>query len=921
MILFCGTVLYADDYGTIQGRIVNSNSQPISGASIAVTKTEQDIDKTITSRESGLFQLAGLPAGQYTIYFRADGHKSLLQEKVFLDPSQTLTLKVLLPENGSDLSASCKQIRLDYTNSVFQTILDEAQIHESPSGHNVWFLMENQDHSATSNRIDVGGLWGSTPALFSARGGTSWTQTVYQLNGMDVTDPYITGSPLFYPDFFSLHYTQLINAGNPPESLSPGGIFNLMMREGSNEFHGGFSAFYIHDELQSNNITSALQQEGLMESHRFKQLMDGNFHLSGALIPNKLTFFTSLTASRVSRDIAQYQGDDEADVYSGLVNLKFLTSSGKIRFLWTGQKVSHPSFGAWRQVPFEATLDRNDLYNIFQLTWDANIKSNHLIKAGISYSQGDIRSDLQKDVTFPHGIEIFQNIPVNSSPMASRDKRDNLTFLLKGESLLSSPSQTRHKFQYGFQFQKTTSSSQKEIKDNIHLHFFRDNPLEVVFFNTPVRYKESALHMNLFVQDSVTFSNYFSFYLGFNLAYSQGMVPDSQNPESVLPGFERLQEHESRIGWLNISPRMGLIFPLSRSKTSAIKISAARYYYTLPLSYLTFGNPNAYGGLVYSWNDENFDSLYQEGEQGTLLRKEGPYFSQIDPELQRPYTDELTVSFQSTAESGWSFSFGGFIRRTKNLVETINTGLPFSAYDPIRIFDSGDDRISGTHDDQIYTVFNQKPHTFGQDYFFLTNAEAGSRKTQYYGLDLTLVKRFSDKFTFFLALTATQADGETNPGNQEWENDDGIIGLLYDNPNTQINSQGRVRFDRAYTARLGFNFKAPFGIRLSGVVKYYDGQPFARKIIVENMNQGPFYIQANPRGTSRYEYNMTTEFRVEKTISIRKSRLKLILDGFNLFNRNLATRENEWTVPNYGLRYATEIQSPRVFRLGLAYEF
>jgi hypothetical protein len=46
-----------------------------------------------------------------------------------------------------------------------------------------------------------------------------------------------------------------------------------------------------------------------------------------------------------------------------------------------------------------------------------------------------------------------------------------------------------------------------------------------------------------------------------------------------------------------------------------------------------------------------------------------------------------------------------------------------------------------------------------------------------------------------------------------------------------------------------------------------------------------------------------------------------MLDGFNIMNRNLATEENEWTGPEYPERFATEIQSPRIFRLGLAYEF
>ncbi|MFQ5722411.1 MAG: hypothetical protein ACE5GI_07950, partial [Candidatus Aminicenantales bacterium] len=91
--------------------------------------------------------------------------------------------------------------------------------------------------------------------------------------------------------------------------------------------------------------------------------------------------------------------------------------------------------------------------------------------------------------------------------------------------------------------------------------------------------------------------------------------------------------------------------------------------------------------------------------------------------------------------------------------------------------------------------------------------------------------------------------------------------------------------------------------------------------IVRGLNQGPFYIQAHPRGIARYEYNRTVDVRVEKSFYTHKGKISFILDVFNLLNRGLATQENEWTGPQFPLRFATEIQSPRVFRLGLVYEF
>jgi hypothetical protein len=130
-----------------------------------------------------------------------------------------------------------------------------------------------------------------------------------------------------------------------------------------------------------------------------------------------------------------------------------------------------------------------------------------------------------------------------------------------------------------------------------------------------------------------------------------------------------------------------------------------------------------------------------------------------------------------------------------------------------------------------------------------------------------------------------------------------------------------MRFDRAYTARLGLSFAVPLGFRLAGLAKYYDGQPFTRKIIVSGLNQGPFYIQSFPRGVARYEFNMTVDLRLEKEVSLGRAKGRVFLDGYNIFNWAMATEENEWTGPEFPLRYATEVQPPRVFRIGISYEF
>lgn len=888
----------------------DSTHKPLSQVVVHITHLESEWQDSLQSDETGAFYITGLPPGRFSLLFEKENRVSQVLEDVFLEPSQTLYIDVVLAP-ASDMQREPRTMSIDYMNNLHQTILDESQIHSSPSAHNVWSLIENQDLSATTNRIDVGGLWGDQPALFGARGNCSWTQNVFLLNGMDVTDPYWTGMPLFYADFFSLQYYQLSNAGHSPFAMSPGGQLNLLTREESSTFTGSVGTFFIPKSFRSTNITPLVEREGIFESNTFDYFTDGNIRISGPIIPGKLNFSTSTSIYRIGRDLAEFDTTDKSTVVSSLFSLKYLMPHGYFRFLWTGQIMSSPSYGAGRNIPFSSTNNRKDLYNILQLIWHSRLGKKHVLQAGLSFAFGDSRSDFQAGRFSNHTADIFTLIPSGSAPFASDNTRQTLNFTLRGESLLPGILGALHKLQYGFQLKYGYAASFINIQNNQHLFTFNDLPVEIVFFNTPVHHREAAYHFNIYLQEAMTFSNFVSLYFGLNLAMSKGLIPKTLNsPESI-----------DQIEWINLSPRFGFTIPLTGTKTSVIKFSAARYFHTLPLNYLTYGNPDALGGEIYAWNDDSSDNIFQSDELGILLRREGPFYSQIDPNIQRPFTDELSLAYINSFGPDWTLTVSGFYRRTKNLVETINTGVPDTSYEEVEILDIGDDRIPGTHDDLTFTVYNQIPESQGEDFYFLTNAGDKTRVSYYYGLDLTLLKRYGKRLTFFLSLTAINAICLTNPGNTEMENDDGVIGALYDNPNALINAEGNPRFDRGYTGRLGLTYRAPFGFQLSGIIKYYDGQPFARKIIVTGMNQGPFYIQAHPRGKARYEYNRTIDLRIEKIFTIGKTRLRIILDGFNMTNRSLATEENEWTSLEFPLRYATEIQSPRVFRFGMAYEF
>jgi Carboxypeptidase regulatory-like domain len=910
----------AQDEAVLFGHVRDARGRPAADALVTLRSSDGLFSLTAACDDKGSFDLCGIPPGEHTLSVERGGRQVIDGRILEVVPGATFYARIVLAADGSPAGARTEWS--DLSASTGRTIIDELQVRSLPSADNVWSLIENQDLSATTNRIDVGGVWADLPALWSSRGSVSWTQSAYLLNGMDVSDPYASGTPMFYPDIFGLAFTEHSDGRHSIRNISPGGTFDLIPKQGTPDWHGAAVFSLTTSGMTTDRVPERLVQENLTERTRLNSLGDAAGQVAGPLVPGKLFLFASLYRLNVSRNVAEFSADDKGMVSSGLVNLTYLLPRGSLQFLWTGQIVEHPTYGAGRNVPVDSTVDQKNLFNVAQILLRTNLSSGHSLELGASYGHGDSRSDFQEGVSAPHGEEVFKKIPSGAAAAAGSDDRISLSLFGLGTAALRSSGSVRHLLEYGASLRYAASSSEERILDNIHLRFSGDSPFEIVRFNTPLTHGERALDVHVYVQDRLTFANLASLEVGLHAVKTKGWVPsDSSAGASPAPGFPAPPDAAGEISWFNLSPRLAFSLPLRRDGSLILRLSAARYFFELPLSYLAYGNPGAPGGLAYSWNDPNHDGRFEDGEQGRLVRREGPYFTSIDPGIERPMTDEFCVSFAKVFRDNLYLSLAGYYRETRHLVETLNVGVPLDAYDPSTLYDPGDDFIPGNADDLTFVVYNQKSETLGQDFFSLTNPDADSRVSRYRGLDLTLIKKFSRRTVFFFTGTATEAVGTTSPGNTEYENDDGVIGALYDNPNAAIEARGRLRFDRAYTARLGLSLPTPGGFRLSVLIKYYDGQPFARKIIVSGFNQGPFYIQAHYRANARYEFNMTVDIRLEKSIALGPGLARVFIEGYNIFDWANATQENEWTGPEFVLRYATEVQSPRVFRLGIAYEF
>ena len=413
--------------------------------------------------------------------------------------------------------------------------------------------------------------------------------------------------------------------------------------------------------------------------------------------------------------------------------------------------------------------------------------------------------------------------------------------------------------------------------------------------------------------------------LGAFTDFSRGSLPGQSSPAGPFAPARTFDAQPDLIVWNSFSPRAGAAWKTPHSHGLVLRGTYFRAYTPLAGRYLDFGNPNSLGGSEYQWIASNANGSFQPGDQGNLLLRLGGPYSSISPALHRPYSDEFDLGAEFPLVPRTVVSIHLFRRDDKDRIAAMDTGVPAQAFTPISILDPGPDGIPGTFDDRRLTVYAQNPATLGQDRYVLTNP-AGLRM-----LNTGLLAEASTEWrrlTFHASFMAEKSYGPTNPGDAVYQNDPGVIGALFLDPNSAVHAAGRSFVDRAYLGKIQASYRLPpswGGIEMASVADYMDGLVFARQLLVTGLPQGPFLaptmVRGSPEGGNRAQYVIDLNLRLSRHFELPGGRITVSADAFNLTNAGQKIQENDISSPSFNLRLPVAIQPPRFMRIGFRFEF
>jgi hypothetical protein len=776
-------------------------------------------------------------------------------------------------------------------------------LSDLPSGGNLLTLIDTVIPEVISDRVDTGGLSTGSAARLGARG-NSWTQTVFRLDGVDISSSDGSGSPLMLPGVLNWDHVDVATGLMPIDINAPGLAISLAPRRPTQtwtrviEATGSIPAF-----VSASNLTFVDRELTPYIPPPIARLHSAayvNVLFSGPMVPDKVGIVLAGTwngSSKFERSDPTQLDATHGSLFTHLV----YTPGGRdeVRVVGWVQRSTAPfenRLAFNRPTASERTAAAHG-----QLVWDRKT-SDRLWSAFAAYTVRERALDLAR--TSSIAIERVTDGPAEALiyPGPSTDRSWSAGLRLN-PSESSQGSAGRQGPSLGVELSGDSVRMRPAFSGRIG-EAVNGLPARVWDFTDPgVPAKWTDVSLAAYAADRI-----------------------QPHPRVTLDGGIRYEYVSAsaatgtdRISWNALLPRAGIRWELTDWAHIATLAGYSRTAHRLTLTDLAWGDASAPSGSVYRWNAApSAIHAPQPSEIGALIARVGPGsrgiagFASIDPDLKRPYMDELTFGFEGRPTPSTVFRLTGIGRRERNMVAVVNEGAPASAYTVIRFSDEG---LFG--EGSLLPVFNRQPATFGADRYTLTNPV--DDETTFVGAELTGQAQTSRLFLIF-GVTAGRSEGlSANRGFLAIENDAALIGELYTNPNARTYAQGRLFTERGYTIKQSSVYHFEHDIQFGFAARYQDGQHFSRLVVVPNLNQGPEIVRAFRNGRTRFTFTGTLDARLQKGFAFGSQRLAVVLEGYNLLNMGLEVEEVQ--VTGALSRATTAVLPPRVLHVGVRLTF
>jgi len=278
---------------TIQGRVYDATGAVVPQATVAAQNQATGLSRTATSNANGDYQLAAVPAGDYTINVEKQGFETS-SKKLHVDVGAAVSLDFSLRPGQVQTQVEVQDVGevAEPTRTMVSSVIDQQKIENLPVNGREFI-----DFALLAPGVTVGNTTsGSTDVIVEPVTKLSFAGQNIHFNfiAVDGADDISTASGIQRgtPPQESVREFRVINTDYTTEfGRATAGIVNIITKSGTNTLHGSAYDYFRNSEMDARSILSV---------PGFNVLRQNQFGVSlgGPIVKDKTFFFGNYEAQR-----------------------------------------------------------------------------------------------------------------------------------------------------------------------------------------------------------------------------------------------------------------------------------------------------------------------------------------------------------------------------------------------------------------------------------------------------------------------------------------------------------------------------------------------------------------------------------------------------------------------------------------------
>ena len=290
--LFCSCAAAQSNFATISGKVEDASHGAIGGAHIAVTAKDTGAVRNLTTNADGLFEVANLLPGDYTVDVNGTGFTKASRQ-VTLEVAQNMGLDLVLSLGAQheSLEVTADTETLKTQDSGIGEVVEPKSIEDLPlNGRMLLDLALTVPDAHMGHGAQTGTMnplyWRPGQNSSLTIGGNRPNANYFLLDGVTNTDPTFN-TQNFSPSPDAVREFQVQTGSYKAEmGGAGGGQINIITRAGTSQYHGS-----IYEYMRNSSLDARTWNE--MPGTTY--LVQNNFgaSLGGPVYGKKTFFFTN----------------------------------------------------------------------------------------------------------------------------------------------------------------------------------------------------------------------------------------------------------------------------------------------------------------------------------------------------------------------------------------------------------------------------------------------------------------------------------------------------------------------------------------------------------------------------------------------------------------------------------------------------